>query len=700
MSRAAATRRRPRVPSPDAAAARTGSKQPRRNGRGTPSKPPAAVPLVIDVEWADIVKADGDVFVVGHYIGVLPQNAELALDIALSGTEEPSRLVLTDLTRRGAIRGALGDVMFFPRRDGKQIVLAGMGRPGLFGEAQLQKLARSVVETLGRLMTRPTICAVLIGSGFGNLQVQASVAGLLAGIAEALAADPTLQVGRLRIVERNLDRAYEILGTLMDNADRLNKERGLKIEVVPDVVERDAAGGVIPIPFGLSLMLASLAQACFEGKGSRLHRTAEALVAELPEHLRDEVRQDLQERGSERNLRRLGLKFKLGQNDVPRPGEIADRVSFSHDGTTVRTAAITNMTTVTERALAMQFAWVDRIVDDLHAALPDGVEERSAKAYSHLIHPDLRDKLLSEGPLVIEVDRTLARLPWEMIHDSSPGRLPLAVHRPLARQLRTTYSPRVADPASQDRLKALVIGDPDDSLAYARAEAKVVAEVLGRRNIEVVLRLGPPDELRLGKYGAEPADLFDVITLLQSGEFDLVHYSGHAMFDAEYPDQSGWIFDKGEVFTASRLENVDRPPRLIVANACISAALSPGAATAPAAAARVGARAPGAQPPARRLGDARIVASLADEFFRRGVADYIGTAWEVPELPAKMFAETFYKALLGDRPAGRAASGATLGAAVQEARKALYEQRAKWGEVGTVWAAYQLYGDPTRTFRA
>lgn len=695
MSPAAVKRNRKSVQALHASAAPTRREQPRRRGGGKPSKASGAVRLVVDVEWADITKADGDAFVVGHYVGVLPQNAELALDIALSGTKERSRLVLTDLTSRGAIRGALGDVIFFPRADGKQVVLAGMGRPGLFGEAQLKKLARSVAETLGRLIKRPTICMVLIGSGFGNLQVYESVTGLLAGIAEALAADPKLEIGRLRIVERNLDKAYEILGTMTDKADPVSQEHGLKIEVVPEVVERDAAGGVIPIPFGFSLMLASLAQACFEGKGSRLHTTAEALVAELPEHLRDEVRNDLQRRGSERNLRRLGLKFRLGQEDSPRGGEIPDRISFSHDGTTVRTAAITNLTTVTERALGMQFAWVDRIVDDLYAALPDGVEERSVKAYNHLIHPDLRDKMLPEGPLVIEVDRTLARVPWEMIHDSSPGRLPLAVHRPLARQLRTTYSPRVADPVSPDRLKALVIGDPDDSLEYARAEAKAVAEILGRRGIEVVLRLGPPDELRLGKYGADPADLFDVITLLQSGEFDLVHYSGHAMFNAEYPDQSGWVFDNDEVFTPSKLENVDRPPRLIVANACISAALSPGATGAPAAAAN----APGAQPHARRPGDARIVASLADEFFRRGVADYIGTAWEVPELPAKMFAEKFYKALLGEGRAGPGANGSTLGKAVQDARRTLYEQRGKWGELGTVWAAYQHYGDPTRTLR-
>jgi CHAT domain-containing protein len=148
--------------------------------------------------------------------------------------------------------------------------------------------------------------------------------------------------------------------------------------------------------------------------------------------------------------------------------------------------------------------------------------------------------------------------------------------------------------------------------------------------------------------------------LLQSGEFDLVHYSGHAVFVPEYPDRSGWIF-KEDVFTPSRLGNVDAPPRLIVANACLSA---------------------------RIAGDAQFVASLADEFFRRGVADYIGTAWEVPELPATIFAELFYKSLLG--------SNAPIGRAVQNARRTLFDRRTEWKEFGTVWAAYQHYGDPTR----
>ena len=45
---------------------------------------PTSARLNVVVEWADITKATGDVFVVGHYMGVPPQNAERALDVALS----------------------------------------------------------------------------------------------------------------------------------------------------------------------------------------------------------------------------------------------------------------------------------------------------------------------------------------------------------------------------------------------------------------------------------------------------------------------------------------------------------------------------------------------------------------------------------------------------------------------------------------
>ena len=82
--------------------------------------------------------------------------------------------------------------------------------------------------------------------------------------------------------------------------------------------------------------------------------------------------------------------------------------------------------------------------------------------------------------------------------------------------------------------------------------------------------------------------------------------------------------------------------------------------------------------------------SLADEFFRLGVRNYVGTAWEVNDVGATLFAEEFYRAILHD-PNG-SAGGSSFGNAVLAARKALWRQRHLYGPL---WAAYQHYGDPS-----
>jgi len=195
--------------------------------------------LRVEVEWANIVNTKGDVYVCGHYIGVLPQNAEWALDCALSGVPssasrtqitEDTHLVLTDLTRRGAIRGALGDIIFFPWRGKGQVVLAGMGRLGSFKEPQLRTLAGSLVQAVGRLIPNPVICTVLIGAGVGNLKVSESVAGLIWGAATAIKADPALNSVTLRIVEYTLDRAYEIVNCVKQAVTDASKDVGVEID--------------------------------------------------------------------------------------------------------------------------------------------------------------------------------------------------------------------------------------------------------------------------------------------------------------------------------------------------------------------------------------------------------------------------------------------------------------------------------------
>src|SRR4029453_15177948 len=90
--------------------------------------------------------------------------------------------------------------------------------------------------------------------------------------------------------------------------------------------------------------------------------------------------------------------------------------------------------------------------------------------------------------------------------------------------------------------------------------------------------------------------------------------------------------------------------------------------------------------PVRRPGEETpLLPSLADEFFRRGVRDYVGTAWEVNDEGAIEFAETLYSNLL---------ASSTLGTAMREARKKLYDSS---DEYDALWAAYQHYGDPNTT---
>ena len=250
-----------------------------------------------------------------------------------------------------------------------------------------------------------------------------------------------------------------------------------------------------------------------------------------------------------------------------------------------------------------------------------------------------------------------------------------------------------ADLVIRTKWKALVIGDPDGSLPASAAEAKAVAATLDDSGVESTLRIGPPDVLGLGSQrDIEPADLYEILELLQTGDYDIVHYAGHALFLSDYPDRSGWVFKDGEILTASKLEGVDRAPRLIVANACVSANLSTQIATRPVSA--------GTAAPGPTSNDSGVVASLADEFFRRGVADYIGTAWEVAELPATIFAQVLYKEFFADLKQagpGHVDPSTPLGTAVQMARTDLFSRSAEFKAGPTVWAAYQHYGDPTRT---
>jgi hypothetical protein len=127
---------------------------------------------------------------------------------------------------------------------------------------------------------------------------------------------------------------------------------------------------------------------------------------------------------------------------------------------------------------------------------------------------------------------------------------------------------------------------------------------------------------------------------------------------------------EAQYLSARDLYGIGVAPRLVVANACLSGLTSQRTAA--------GRLRPGGR-------DLALLPSLADEFFRRGVRHYIGTAWPVSDLGAVVFAERFYARLLGDR--------SSVGEAMLDARQALASRAESFDEL---WGAYQHYGDPTQ----
>ena len=219
-----------------------------------------------------------------------------------------------------------------------------------------------------------------------------------------------------------------------------------------------------------------------------------------------------------------------------------------------------------------------------------------------------------------------------------------------------------------------MIGDPGDpekghGLPGARSEALAVKSLLEEYGVEVDARIGAPSVPREGPLqGVKPAERLEILALILRGGFDLIHYAGHGDFDAARPNRVGWLFATG-LLTPGEIGRLERVPAIVVSNACLSARTSQALES-------------GRRPDEARS-EAGLLPSLADEFFKLGVRNYVGTAWEVNDVGAELFASTFYRGLLSGKP---------FGEAVLDAREELWKGEPVFG---ALWAAYQHYGDPT-----
>jgi pimeloyl-ACP methyl ester carboxylesterase len=614
-----------------------------------------------------------DAIAVGHYIGVQPQQAELALDRAISAAlgaqSDDSRtsrsdLILTQYTERGLIEGKLGQPFMMPDprppknhksgTTGRLIVLAGMNEPGSFGIPELNLLARELCWSLGRL-NKLHLATVMIGSGDGNLALRDTVSGWLSGIRRAVSGsvfDEGRRLQRITFVEKDPRRVIQL-----DRLIKLEKQRN----------DNNNSGFEID----------------YQG-------FSDAEVADLKKQAYQAAKQEL-----ERQWKSQELPQDVDKQIIP--ARIA--VSLDVVRKTYHFGAITETAAVPERDIVIDPSLIWQANDELAAEQAPSMQLERGRFLEKLLMPqDLRKQLYTRAPLVMLLDATMARIHWEMVAQPALGNSStsaraaaenkfeyeedfLGTSRGFTRQLRTNFAPPPEPPPPPQKiLRVLVVADPaaDAHLPGAQEEGVMVAELFDSYNVlyEKTRSTTRIEVKRL--FGPIEATRGNVLRELMERSYDVLHFAGHCVYQWDGdPGLSGWIFNMSnkELLTANELYRVDRIPKFVFSNACES----------------------GVTPDRAQDRSDKLAPSFAEAFFARGVANFVCTAWPVDDVAARTFALSLYAGLLGIEleASGAAAQDGKKEAlpmhdAMRKARLAI----AKTSNGRTTWGAYQHYGNP------
>jgi pimeloyl-ACP methyl ester carboxylesterase len=293
--------------------------------------------------------------------------------------------------------------------------------------------------------------------------------------------------------------------------------------------------------------------------------------------------------------------------------------------------------------------------------------ERLGQQLSALMFPaGFLDRLdaanLGSQPLRVVHDAPSSKIPWEAVQLSKQSP---ALGRGMSRHYLDEGAVRKVstERTYQETLNVLMVVDPNRNLSGAEIEAKSISRLLGKvPRLNLVVRAGAEatrDQLKQD---------------FQSGNYDVVHYAGHAFFDPLDPKRRGLYCADEKFLTGDDLADLSTLPALVFLNACQSGRVRKISHNAP----------PGDFAPEqvfqRPRSEQRAHATgVAEAFLTGGLKLFLGTYWSVGDESAKKFAEVFYENISQRKPVGLAVRLA----------------RAEVKKLGSIdWADYMLYGDP------
>lgn len=587
------------------------------------------IDLEVALRYGDVKEIPAQAIVVGHYRGVQPVNAIGAIDEALHGW-------ISRAVKRGMISGHLGETFYIPSLEhieANGVVVAGMGDYGRFNAGALRQLMANVaIGAVGMGFT--SIAGVLVGAGEGGLDCDIALRELIEGLGTGLnewrEEDGTDEVSlkQLVLIERSPQRFFKLRRLLQ-------------------TIAKTGSLSTVNLKLGEPL------------RADERKARADALRA---------AREATKPNAGLSSLGTAELSASFNEFD-----EVRITVECVEERSVFRFSALTRSAVVPVREVEVNLRNAYEAADALRKARTRDEQQLFGQLfYTYLIPQDFHELIDGPFPVRLIVDPTSASFPWEMACFTARANAArcswLGPDLGLSRQFKTLLSsaPGISPPRNA-KLRVLVIADPAPEpqleLHGARMEGRMVVDLLRRANgqvfdnvkldIDVVSRIGPGE--------CEPMEM---LALLLSGEFDIVHFSGHGDYNPKDPNASGWIFGADRVLTARDIFRARKVPRLVFANACFSGVLRESEAYAP-------------------QSISRGLASIAEAFLERGVPNYVGTGWPVDDSQAVKMAHVFYKALL---------QGKAIGGALKAGSKAVFDE-----QVESTWGAYQLYGNPGDT---
>ena len=322
----------------------------------------------------------------------------------------------------------------------------------------------------------------------------------------------------------------------------------------------------------------------------------------------------------------------------------------------------TSRARVERRSVRRQKRLVDQFVSTVINDVTGG-HDVARTLFELLIPNDLKDYEPDRNALILVLDATTARFPWELLHNPLRDR-PQAVERGLIRQFATSrFRQTVSTPINN---AVLVVGNPQDTgfadLPGAEQETRMATELLRARKFDVTALIGAD------------ATFPRILNALFAGSYRILHIAAHGVHRYLTPAQvrrakqrcrkpagvSGVVVGRGVFLTSAEVEQMRSVPEVVFINCCNTGAIDP-------------------DDPARSRPGA-LAASLAEQLIKMGVRAVVAAGWPVEDQAAVTFAETFYTRML---------AGDAFGEAVHGARRATYDRHP---ETNT-WGAYQCYGD-------